>query len=62
MSTPTTRRHPRSLSDAFPDVRAHCIEGPARYDVTRAGHRAVLAVSIVGAIAVVGALLIGWLR
>jgi hypothetical protein len=24
----TTRRYPRSLSEAFPDVRASCIEGP----------------------------------
>lgn len=22
----TTRRHPRSLAEAFPDERAHCIE------------------------------------
>jgi hypothetical protein len=22
----TTRRYPRSMADAFPDVRAHCIE------------------------------------
>lgn len=24
----TTRTHPRSLAQAFPDERAHCIEGP----------------------------------
>lgn len=26
----TTRRHPRSLAEAFPDERARCIEGPDR--------------------------------
>ncbi len=26
----TTRRYARSLSEAFPDERAHCIEGPER--------------------------------
>ena len=26
----TTRRHPRSLAEAFPDCRAACIERPAR--------------------------------
>jgi hypothetical protein len=25
-SNPTTRRHPRTLADAFPDVRAQAIE------------------------------------
>lgn len=25
----TTRTYPRSLAQAFPDERAHCIEGPA---------------------------------
>lgn len=25
----TTRRYPRSLADAFPDERAHCLERPA---------------------------------
>lgn len=26
MSTPTTRRHPRSTSEAFPGERAYCVE------------------------------------
>lgn len=26
MSTPTTRRYPRSLSEAYPDIRASSIE------------------------------------
>ena len=35
MSWPTTRRHPRTLAEAFPDERARCTEGnPHR--VTRA--------------------------
>jgi len=59
VTTPTTRRYPRSLSDAFPDVRAHCIERPKRFDVTRAGHRAVLLVSIVGALALIAVLFTG---
>lgn len=28
----TTRSYPRTLSQAFPDVRAHCIEGPEPRD------------------------------
>ena len=30
MNYDTTRTHPRSLSQAFADERAHCIEGPQR--------------------------------
>lgn len=26
MTAPTTRRYPRSLSDAFPQDRAYCLE------------------------------------
>lgn len=26
MTTPTTRRYPRSLADAFPSDRAYCVE------------------------------------
>lgn len=26
MSFPTTRRYPRTMAEAFPDVRAQCIE------------------------------------
>lgn len=57
----TTRRHPRTLAEAFPDERAHCIERP-RYDVTRAGHRAVVLFCCIGIVGVVAAIVIGWLR
>ena len=30
MNHDTTRRYSRTLSDAFPEERAHCIEGPQR--------------------------------
>lgn len=30
MNYDTTRRHPRTLSEAFASDRAHCIEGPDR--------------------------------
>ena len=30
MNYDTTRRYSRTTSDAFPDERAHCIEGPDR--------------------------------
>lgn len=29
MNYDTTRRYSRTLADAYPDERAHCIEGPA---------------------------------
>jgi hypothetical protein len=31
MNYTTTRTHPRTLAQAFPDERAHCIEGPERH-------------------------------
>ena len=30
MNNPTTRRHPRTLAEAFPDERAYAIERPRR--------------------------------
>lgn len=36
MTTPTTRRYPRSISDAFPQDRAYCVE---RYRKPRGGAR-----------------------
>ena len=35
MISNTTRRHPRSLADAFPQERAQWLEGPTRRDVDR---------------------------
>ena len=49
----TTRRFSRSLAEAFPDVRAYCIERPQRFDIERAGHRFILAIGIVGVAAFV---------
>ena len=34
---PTTRRHPRTAADAFPDVRAACVSLPPRRFIPRAG-------------------------
>lgn len=39
---------PRTLAQAFPHERACALERPRHYDVTRASHRAVLAVCAVG--------------
>ena len=58
----TTRRHPRTLAEAFPDERAYSIERPSRYDVTRAGHRAVMLFCAIGIVGIVGAIVIGWLQ
>lgn len=40
----TTRRHPRSMADAFPDVRANAIE------VHRAGRRGDALIVVVAAV------------
>lgn len=50
MTTPTTRRYPRSASEAFPSERAYCVEA---YRKPRGGAWwAVLAcVALVGALA-----------
>lgn len=44
MNYETTRTHPRTLAQAFPDERAHCIEGPAKKNY---GRRAVNWVMVV---------------
>jgi hypothetical protein len=60
---PTARRYPRSLSEAFADVRAPAIQCyRPHFDVTRAGHRAVLAVGIVGLATFAILLLAGWMQ
>lgn len=41
---PTTRRHPRTLAEAFPDERAHCIE------VHKAGRRGDALILIVAVV------------
>lgn len=47
MSFPTTRRFPRSLSDAFPDSRAVATEGnPHRVSLTERISDVLLAVAI----------------
>ena len=56
MSWPTVRRYPRTLAEAFPDIRAHCIEVPAQ-PRTRIGDIA-LAVAI--GLALATALVYGW--
>ena len=48
--TPTVRRHPRSMSEAFKDVRADSgdwVRMP-RYDVESAGHRCVFILALAG--------------
>ncbi len=35
MTCNTTRTHPRTLAQAFPDERAHCIEGPPPKNYSR---------------------------
>lgn len=57
MSTPTTRRYPRSLADAFPDERAAAIE---RYRAARSWRWStrVIAALLAGAILAVS---LGWI-
>lgn len=54
MSTPTTRRFPRSLADAFPDERANAIEVHRKFNAWKFVDRlcAVLFVVLVGLVAV----------
>lgn len=54
MSTPTTRRYPRSTSEAFADERAYCLEV---FRPRRTGWRwvALTLVLLVGCIALGGA-------
>lgn len=59
MSWPTTRKHPRSLAEAYADVRACAIECPPRrrwswWTV------ADVALAIVAGIALAWALIYGW--
>jgi hypothetical protein len=56
---PTTRRYPRTLWEAFPDMRTPSIERPAPRDVTNAGHRLIVAVGIVVACATVALIATG---
>jgi hypothetical protein len=59
----TVRKYPRTLAEAYPRDYANPIEGPTEmYDVTNAGHRLVLAASLVGAFWLIAALLAGWLQ
>ena len=53
MTTPTTRRYPRSLSDAFPQERAYCVEvfRPAR---TRGRWIVLTVLMLVGCLALSG--------
>ena len=53
MNYDTTRTHPRTLSQAFPDERAHCIEGPDRQPSSAGSIAVAVAVLlIVGLIAI----------
>lgn len=55
MNTPTTRRFPRSMADAFPDERAYCVEAPRpKFNAWKFVDRlcAVLFVVLVGLVAV----------
>lgn len=54
----TTRTYPRSLSDAFPDVRASCIE--IHRPATPLGHRVVRWLSTILLIVMVGAIALGY--
>lgn len=56
MSTPTTRRYPRSLAEAFPDVRAYAIEHTTRHRSTLAD----IALAVVIGAALATALVYGW--
>jgi len=54
MTCPTTRRHPRTLAEAFPDVRATCAEGWQRTPDHRwAARLLAVAVGIALALAIV---------
>jgi hypothetical protein len=46
MNYDTTRRFPRTLSDAYPDERAHCIEPPPAKNYGRAAANWTLAFAI----------------
>lgn len=47
MNYDTTRTYPRSLSQAFADERAHCIEGPQRTSYSAANVSIAIAVVVV---------------
>lgn len=55
--TPTTRRYPRSLSDAFADERACAVEAFQREPL---GHRVVKWLSSILLVVILGALALGW--
>lgn len=59
MSWPTTRRHPRTMAEAFPDSRATWSEGWMRPSHTR-WHGPLLAVAIAVALALVIVHWIDW--
>ena len=52
----TTKRFPRSTREAFNDASYACAVERPRYDVTRVGHRVVMALSIIGMVVIVGLL------
>lgn len=52
----TTKRFPRSTREAFNDASYACSIERSRYDVTRRGHRFVMALSVVGMVVIVGLL------
>lgn|GEM_PF-2722196 len=56
MSCPTTRRYPRTLAEAFPDVRAAALERPAA--VSRLDRYAGIALAVL--IGICTALLFAW--
>lgn len=49
---PTTRRYPRSLSDAFPDERAPAVERPAQSGYSCAWWLAMAIVAALGAVVI----------
>jgi hypothetical protein len=53
MSWPTTRKHPRSLAEAYPDIRATWHEGWQRNHERWLGRLLAVAIGIVLALSVV---------
>lgn len=55
--TPTTRRHPRTLSDAFPQDRAYCMEVYTREHL---GHKVARWLSVIIGVVLVSAVALGY--